>query len=131
MPMDCFRSVSPKVVTSFWYTILDKPQKGERDVACMGSFDARFRNQWEFIDGFSLYSAAMLRPRWFDHLGKVGDLHTHSFCTLAASGHSQAMWVPHCPRKPLGCGKWSNPSKKWRDRNILRLSLFLALPVMR
>jgi hypothetical protein len=87
----------------FWYTILDKPQKGERDVACMGSFDARFRNQWEFIDGFSLYSAAMLRPRWFDHRGKVGDLHTHSFCTLAALGR-QAMWVPH-PRKPLGCGK--------------------------
>lgn len=63
----------------FWYTILDKPQKGERDVACMGSFDARFRNQWEFIDGFSLYSAAMLRPRWFDHRGKwVTFTRTHS-----------------------------------------------------
>ena len=47
---------------------------------CAVSFLSPKRNGWEFIDGFSLYSAAMLRPRWFDHRGREGDLHTHSHC---------------------------------------------------
>ena len=37
-------------------------------------------NGWEFIDGFSLYSAALVKSRWFEHRGIAGELHTHSHC---------------------------------------------------
>lgn len=54
---------------------------------CLPSSDAPTpvapRNGWEFIDGFSMYSTALPKSRWFDHRGIAGDLHTHSHCLVA------------------------------------------------
>ena len=106
MPMDCLKVFPQHLFSFFGYTQISKTAcRGKK----VGSFDGRFRNQWEFIDGFSLYSAAMLRPRWFDHLGKVGDLHTHSFCPLADD------IVNHSAGSPIPAVGMSRGQTQWLD----------------
>ena len=65
------------------------------------------RNGWEFIDGFSFYSAALVRDRWFDHRGLSGDVHTHSHCTSAGGefGCWERIHLSNGKRAPgcLGC----------------------------